>query len=37
MGMEPARALAALRLSLGRWSTDTDIDVIAAAVADAAR
>ena len=37
MGIEPARALAALRLSLGRWSTDTDIDVIAAAVADAAR
>ncbi|WIV59168.1 cysteine desulfurase family protein [Amycolatopsis nalaikhensis] len=37
MGIEPARALAALRLSLGRWSTDTDIDLIAAAVADAAR
>jgi cysteine desulfurase len=36
MGMPDARALAALRLSLGRWTTDTDIDTAATALINAA-
>jgi cysteine desulfurase len=36
MGLPPARALAALRLSLGRWTSDTDIDTAATALIRAA-
>ncbi|MFD4582324.1 cysteine desulfurase family protein [Streptomyces sp. NPDC058434] len=32
MGLEPARALGALRLSLGRWTTVEDIETAAAAI-----
>ncbi|RSN27175.1 cysteine desulfurase NifS [Amycolatopsis sp. WAC 04169] len=35
MGIEPARALAALRLSLGRWSTFGDIETAVTALATA--
>jgi cysteine desulfurase len=36
MGVAPARALGALRLSLGRWTTDADITAAAAAISKAA-
>ncbi|MGP4027371.1 cysteine desulfurase family protein [Actinomadura sp. 3N407] len=36
MGLDTDRALGALRLSLGRWSTRTDIDVAATALIEAA-
>jgi len=32
MGLDPRRALAALRLSLGRWSTPRDVDAAASAL-----
>ncbi|MEU1734195.1 cysteine desulfurase family protein [Streptosporangium sp. NPDC020145] len=35
MGLHAARALSALRLSLGRWSTGDDVETAAAALADA--
>jgi cysteine desulfurase len=37
MGLEPARALAALRLSLGRWTTPDDIRRAADLITTAAR
>jgi cysteine desulfurase len=37
MGLSEARALAAIRLSLGRWSTRDDVEVAAAALVEAAR
>ncbi|GAA3597353.1 cysteine desulfurase family protein [Nonomuraea rosea] len=37
MGHDAARALSALRLSLGRWSTEADIETAAAALINAAR
>ncbi|PSL01639.1 cysteine desulfurase [Haloactinopolyspora alba] len=36
MGLEPTRALATIRLSLGRWSTPKDVDTAAALIARAA-
>ncbi|MGW5123030.1 cysteine desulfurase family protein [Streptomyces sp. NPDC004069] len=36
MGVDPARALEAVRLSLGRWTTRDEIEVAAAAIAAAA-
>lgn len=36
MGLPDARALAAVRLTLGRWTTDTDIDTAAAVLIKAA-
>jgi cysteine desulfurase len=36
MGLEPARALGALRLSLGRWTTSTEIETAATALAEGA-
>ncbi|MEU9670644.1 cysteine desulfurase family protein [Streptomyces bobili] len=36
MGLDPARALGALRLSLGRWTTQGDIETAAAALIRAA-
>ena len=36
MGLEPARALGALRLSMGRWTTQADIETAAAALIKAA-
>ncbi|MGW3266218.1 cysteine desulfurase family protein [Streptomyces sp. NPDC001056] len=36
MGIDPARALGALRLSLGRWTTSADIETAAAALIRAA-
>ncbi|MYX45911.1 aminotransferase class V-fold PLP-dependent enzyme, partial [Streptomyces sp. SID89] len=36
MGVEPARALGALRLSLGRWTTPEDIETAATALVRAA-
>ncbi|MFJ5723007.1 cysteine desulfurase family protein [Streptomyces sp. NPDC093149] len=36
MGLEPTRALGALRLSLGRWTTPKDIETAAAALVGAA-
>jgi cysteine desulfurase len=36
MGLDPARALGALRLSLGRWTTAEDIETAAAALTKAA-
>jgi cysteine desulfurase len=36
MGHDPSRALSAVRLSLGRWSTTADIDKAATALASAA-
>ena len=36
MGLDEDRALAAIRLSVGRWTTETDIDTAAAHLADAA-
>ncbi|MGW1784555.1 hypothetical protein ACWCQQ_36390 [Streptomyces sp. NPDC002143] len=36
MGVVPARALGALRLSLGRWTTPGDIETAAAALIRAA-
>ncbi|MFJ9681913.1 cysteine desulfurase family protein [Streptomyces sp. NPDC101194] len=36
MGLEPARALGALRLSLGRWTTPEDIETAATALTEAA-
>jgi cysteine desulfurase len=36
MGHDPSRALGAVRLSLGRWSTAADIDKAATALAIAA-
>ncbi|MFJ3307632.1 cysteine desulfurase family protein [Streptomyces sp. NPDC086549] len=36
MGLDPARALGALRLSLGRWTTPADIETAAAALTRAA-
>jgi cysteine desulfurase len=36
MGVPAARALGALRLSLGRWSTPADVAVAAEVIADAA-
>lgn len=36
MGIDQQRALAALRLSLGRWTTPDDVETAAAAVAEAA-
>lgn len=35
MGVEPARALGALRLTLGRWTTDSEIATAADAIASA--
>jgi cysteine desulfurase len=32
MGLSRARALGAVRLSLGRWTTDADVDRAAAAL-----
>jgi len=32
MGLDPGRAAAAVRLSLGRWTTGTDIDTAASAL-----
>jgi cysteine desulfurase len=37
MGLDVSRCLAALRLSLGRWSTDDEVDRLAADLAAAAR
>ncbi|WP_246150172.1 cysteine desulfurase family protein [Streptomyces qinzhouensis] len=37
MGVEPARALGAVRLSLGRWTTAEDVETAAAALTAAAR
>jgi cysteine desulfurase len=37
MGHSPERALAAIRLSLGRWTTRDEIEAAAAAIASAAR
>jgi cysteine desulfurase len=37
MGLDVPRCLAALRLSLGRWSTDDEVDRLAAGLAAAAR
>jgi cysteine desulfurase len=36
MGLDENRALAAIRLSVGRWTTDADIDAAAAQLAEAA-
>nr|WP_246090168.1 hypothetical protein [Nonomuraea deserti] len=36
MGLDPERAMAAVRLSLGRWSTETDIETAATALIKAA-
>ncbi|MFE1753894.1 cysteine desulfurase family protein [Streptomyces anandii] len=36
MGLDPARALGALRLSLGRWTTSEDIETAATAIGRAA-
>jgi cysteine desulfurase len=36
MGQDPSRCLAALRLSLGRWSSDDEVDRLAGALAAAA-
>jgi cysteine desulfurase len=36
MGLAPDRALAAVRLSLGRWSTDNDIDIAVESLSTAA-
>ena len=36
MGLDEARALAAVRLSAGRWTTEADIDTAADQLADAA-
>jgi cysteine desulfurase len=36
MGLDEARALAAVRLSAGRWTTEADIDTAAGQLADAA-
>ncbi|MEV0316492.1 cysteine desulfurase family protein [Nonomuraea fuscirosea] len=37
MGLDTGRALSAVRLSLGRWSTETCVETAAAALIDAAR
>jgi cysteine desulfurase len=36
MGLEPARALGALRLSLGRWTTSTEIETAVTALTEGA-
>lgn len=36
MGISTDRALAAIRLSLGRWTTEAEVDIAAAAIGDAA-
>lgn len=36
MGISTDRALAAIRLSLGRWTTEAEVDSAAAAIGDAA-
>jgi cysteine desulfurase len=36
IGLDPAAALATVRLSLGRWTTETDVDDAALLLADAA-
>jgi cysteine desulfurase len=36
MGLDTGRALGAVRLSLGRWSTGADIETVAAALISAA-
>jgi len=36
MGLDENRALAAIRLSVGRWTTEADIDAAASQLAEAA-
>jgi cysteine desulfurase len=37
MGLSHARALGAVRLSLGRWTTDADVERVATALVAAGR